>query len=64
VRENTRRSPLPLPLLPFPPLSQAGIVSSLSARTSVIAAANPCGGHYDRGKTIVENLRVRGRQKD
>ena len=37
---------------------QAGIVSSLSARTSVLAAANPRGGHYDRGKTIIENLRM------
>jgi len=24
----------------------------------VIAAANPSGGHYDKGKTIVENLKL------
>jgi DNA helicase MCM8 len=42
---------------PHPPL-QAGIVSSLSARTSVVAAANPSGGHYNRGKTITENLKM------
>ncbi len=28
------------------------------ARTSVIAAANPAGGHYDRSKTIAENLKI------
>jgi DNA helicase MCM8 len=39
-------------------IAKAGIVSSLSARTSVLAAANPCGGHYNRGKTVVENLRM------
>jgi DNA helicase MCM8 len=39
-------------------IAKAGIVSSLSARASVIAAANPAAGHYDKGKTIVENLRM------
>lgn len=38
-------------------LAKAGIVSSLPARTSVIAAANPVGGHYNRGKTVSENLK-------
>lgn len=39
-------------------IAKAGIVSSLSARTSVLAAANPVGGHYNKGKTIVENLKM------
>lgn len=38
-------------------LAKAGIVSSLPARTSVIAAANPTGGHYNRSKTVSENLK-------
>ncbi|XP_053292433.1 DNA helicase MCM8 [Pleuronectes platessa] len=39
-------------------LAKAGIVSSLPARTSVVAAANPVGGHYNRGKTVSENLKL------
>ncbi|XP_040905949.1 DNA helicase MCM8 [Toxotes jaculatrix] len=39
-------------------LAKAGIVSSLPARASVIAAANPVGGHYNRGKTVSENLKM------
>jgi DNA helicase MCM8 len=38
-------------------IAKAGIVSSLAARASVIAAANPAGSHYDRAKTIQENLK-------
>lgn len=38
-------------------LAKAGIVASLPARTSVIAAANPIGGHYNRAKTVSENLK-------
>lgn len=38
-------------------MAKAGIVCSLPARTSVIAAANPIGGHYNRGKTVSENLK-------
>lgn len=38
-------------------MAKAGIVCSLPARTSVIAAANPTGGHYNRGKTVSENLK-------
>uniref|UniRef100_A0A8C6UTP4 DNA helicase n=1 Tax=Neogobius melanostomus TaxID=47308 RepID=A0A8C6UTP4_9GOBI len=39
-------------------LAKAGIVSSLPARTSVVAAANPIGGHYNRGRTVSENLKM------
>ncbi|MQL79610.1 hypothetical protein Taro_012044 [Colocasia esculenta] len=39
-------------------VAKAGLVASLSARTSVLAAANPVGGHYNRAKTVNENLRM------
>ncbi|XP_041728877.2 DNA helicase MCM8-like [Coregonus clupeaformis] len=39
-------------------LAKAGLVCSLPARTSVIAAANPAGGHYNRAKTVSENLKM------
>ncbi|KAJ9065482.1 DNA replication licensing factor mcm8, variant 2 [Entomophthora muscae] len=39
-------------------IAKAGIVCSLPARTSVIAAANPAGGHYNKAKTVSENLRM------
>ncbi|OQU78151.1 hypothetical protein SORBI_3009G166400 [Sorghum bicolor] len=39
-------------------VAKAGLVASLSARTSVLAAANPIGGHYDRAKTVNENLKM------
>uniref|UniRef100_A0ACD5U2I4 Uncharacterized protein n=1 Tax=Avena sativa TaxID=4498 RepID=A0ACD5U2I4_AVESA len=39
-------------------VAKAGLVASLSSRTSVLAAANPVGGHYDRGKTVNENLKM------
>ncbi|MGH0165350.1 UNVERIFIED_CONTAM: hypothetical protein FKN15_061757 [Acipenser sinensis] len=39
-------------------LAKAGIVCSLPARTSVIAAANPVGGHYNKAKTVSENLKM------
>jgi DNA helicase MCM8 len=39
-------------------VAKAGIVCTLPARTSVIAAANPVGGHYDKGKTVSDNLKM------
>ncbi|CAG2189986.1 MCM8 [Mytilus edulis] len=39
-------------------IAKAGIVCSLPARTSIIAAANPVGGHYNKAKTVSENLKM------
>jgi DNA replication licensing factor MCM2 len=37
-------------------ISKAGIVTSLSSRCAVIAAANPIGGRYDPQLTFAENV--------
>jgi len=37
-------------------ISKAGIVTSLRARCSVIAAANPISGSYDSSLTFAENV--------
>ncbi|CEF64250.1 DNA replication licensing factor MCM2 [Strongyloides ratti] len=37
-------------------ISKAGIVSSLQARCTVIAAANPIGGRYDSSRTFADNV--------
>ncbi|CAG9856459.1 unnamed protein product [Phyllotreta striolata] len=37
-------------------ISKAGIVTSLQARCSVIAASNPIGGRYDASLTFAENV--------
>jgi len=39
-------------------IAKAGILCSLPARTSIIAAANPVGGHYNKAKTVSENLKM------
>ncbi|CAI7927354.1 unnamed protein product [Closterium sp. NIES-54] len=39
-------------------ISKAGIVTSLAARCSVIAAANPIGGRYDSSKTFGQNVEL------
>jgi DNA replication licensing factor MCM2 len=37
-------------------IAKAGIVTSLQARCSIIAAANPIGGRYDPSLTFSENV--------
>ncbi|KAK9759326.1 MCM AAA-lid domain [Popillia japonica] len=39
-------------------IAKAGISRSLHTRTSVLAAANPAGGHYNKAKTVAENLEI------
>ncbi|KAF6134041.1 hypothetical protein GIB67_038332 [Kingdonia uniflora] len=39
-------------------ISKAGIVTSLQARCSVIAAANPIGGRYDSSKAFTQNVEL------
>uniref|UniRef100_A0A6B2L1S0 DNA helicase n=1 Tax=Arcella intermedia TaxID=1963864 RepID=A0A6B2L1S0_9EUKA len=39
-------------------IAKAGIVCNLPARTCVIAAANPVGGHYDKSRTVSENIKM------
>lgn len=41
-------------------IAKSGVVCTLPARTSILAAANPSGGHYNRAKTVSENLRIGG----
>ncbi|EJD01930.1 mis5 protein [Fomitiporia mediterranea MF3/22] len=37
-------------------IAKAGIHATLNARTSILAAANPIGGRYDRKKTLRQNV--------
>lgn len=37
-------------------LLQAGVKATLNARTSILAAANPIGGRYDRTKSLRQNI--------
>ncbi|XP_071961751.1 DNA helicase MCM8-like [Antedon mediterranea] len=39
-------------------IAKAGIVCSLPARAAILAAANPVGGHYNKAKTVSENLKM------
>lgn len=37
-------------------IAKAGVRATLNARTSILAAANPIGGHYDRTKSLQQNI--------
>lgn len=39
-------------------IAKGGVVCTLPARTAIIAAANPAGGHYNKNKTVAENLKM------
>ena len=39
-------------------VAKAGAITSVRCRTTVLAAANPCGGHYNRLKSVCENLKM------
>jgi len=39
-------------------IAKCGAVCTLASRTSVIAAGNPVNGHYDKSKSVAENLNI------
>ncbi len=39
-------------------ITKAGIQATLNARASILAAANPLFGRYDRSKTLKSNLQI------
>lgn len=39
-------------------IAKAGIICTLNARTSVLAAANPIESHWNKSKTIIENIKL------
>ena len=45
-------------------ITKAGLMATLNARTSILAAANPVYGRYDRSKTLRENISLTGRLCD
>ena len=39
-------------------IAKGGIIGSLSARCTVMACANPATGHYQRSRSIIDNIRI------
>ncbi|KFB48120.1 DNA replication licensing factor Mcm6 [Anopheles sinensis] len=39
-------------------IAKAGVRATLNARTSILAAANPIGGRYDRSKSLQQNIQL------
>lgn len=39
-------------------IAKAGIICSLNARASILAAANPVGSQWNKEKTIIENIQL------
>ena len=39
-------------------ITKAGITATLNARASILAAANPIGGRYDRSKSLKQNISI------
>lgn len=39
-------------------ITKAGVRATLNSRTSILAAANPIGGRYDRTKSLKQNINM------
>lgn len=39
-------------------IAKGGVICSLPCRTTIMAAANPIGGHYNRDRSVLDNLKI------